>query len=426
MPFRNLARSLPIVGAALLLATDPIGAQPSRSLDKCQQTIAKETGKYLRTYADTVGKCLKQASNQVLAKGGSASDAARTCATQLAKIVNSAKPHSTIGGKFAAKIAKACDPGSNPRLAHAEADLYTIGAATLSARNLDAWCAAFGGDGSIDDFDEWRDCLLAASECQAQLLVAAEYPRALEYTAALTPALAALPASLKNADAIAALQDIDSDIEGATDDDLPELRCGPVAAVSASGVGLPKTGQRDCWNSSGSLVACTGTGQDGELRRGLDHNFVDNGDGTISDGATGLVWEKLCFDNTLTVCATEQHVFNTYDWDGALAKVAAMNSANYAGHNDWRLPNVKELESLLDAGTFDPAVDTIFHNASCVLPCAATSCSCTMSGPYWTSTSESGLPATFAWYVDFLSGAVTWDAKAGPTQRYARAVRGGV
>lgn len=424
MPFRNLARSLPIVGAAILLATDPIGAQPSRSLDKCQKTIAKATGKYVRTYADTVGKCLMQASTVVLAKGGIVADAARTCATQLAKIVNSSRPDATIEAKFLAKIAKACDPGTNPRLAHAESDIYSLGATTLSARNLDAWCGEFGGDGSIDGYDEWRDCLAAASECQGRLLVAAEVPRALEYTAALAPAIAGLPSSPKNTDALTALQAIDSHLEGATDDNLPEIHCGPVAATT-SGVGLAKTGQTGCWNSAGGAIACASTGQDGETQRGLDHNYVDNGDGTITDHATGLMWEKLCFDNTLTICATEQHVFNTFDWDGALAKVAAMNSANYAGHNDWRLPNVKELESLHDADTFDPAIDPIFHNASCTLPCAATTCSCTMSGPYWTSTSESGLPATFAWYVDFLSGAVTWDFKSGPTQRYARAVRGG-
>lgn len=63
--------------------------------------------------------------------------------------------------------------------------------------------------------------------------------------------------------------------------------------------------------------------------------LVDNGDQTITDNATGLMWAKA--DNGTTL-----------NWQEALAWVQTQNAANYLGHNDWRLPNAKELQSILD------------------------------------------------------------------------------
>ena len=67
--------------------------------------------------------------------------------------------------------------------------------------------------------------------------------------------------------------------------------------------------------------------------------FQNNNDGTISDLATGLMWQQT--DNG-----------SGMDWEHALAYAQTQNNANYLGHNDWRLPNTKELQSLGGLHTF--------------------------------------------------------------------------
>ena len=65
------------------------------------------------------------------------------------------------------------------------------------------------------------------------------------------------------------------------------------------------------------------------------NNFIDNEDSTITDNATGLMWSKN--DSRAGM-----------NWQSALAWVQTKNSANYLGHNDWRLPTAKELQSIVD------------------------------------------------------------------------------
>ncbi len=86
------------------------------------------------------------------------------------------------------------------------------------------------------------------------------------------------------------------------------------------------------------------------------NNFIDNGDDTITDNATGLMWAK---DDS----------GQAFDWAGALAWVATQNSNNHLGHNDWRLPNAKELQSLVDYSrspdtTNSAAIDPLFNATS--------------------------------------------------------------
>jgi len=83
------------------------------------------------------------------------------------------------------------------------------------------------------------------------------------------------------------------------------------------------------------------------------NDFVDNGDGTITDNATGLMWQK---DDSQT----------GLNWEEALNWVQQKNAENYLGHNDWRLPNVKELQSIVDysrspQATNSAAIDSIFN-----------------------------------------------------------------
>ncbi len=72
----------------------------------------------------------------------------------------------------------------------------------------------------------------------------------------------------------------------------------------------------------------------GNFNYGIN-NFVDNGDGTITDTATGLMWSRADSGEGL-------------DWEDALAWVQQKNKENYLGYNDWRLPNAKELQSIVD------------------------------------------------------------------------------
>src|SRR5205809_555458 len=117
----------------------------------------------------------------------------------------------------------------------------------------------------------------------------------------------------------------------------------PAARAPTTGCPLPSTGQTTCWNSSGSIISCAGTGQDGELRKGAALAYIDNGDGTIIDLNTGLMWEKLSSDRSV------HDTNNIYTWDQAFSvHVATLNANNFAAHNDWRLPNVKELQSIID------------------------------------------------------------------------------
>ncbi|MFZ5451239.1 MAG: DUF1566 domain-containing protein [Thermodesulfobacteriota bacterium] len=65
------------------------------------------------------------------------------------------------------------------------------------------------------------------------------------------------------------------------------------------------------------------------------NDLVANGDGTITDQATGLMWTQV--DSGAAM-----------NWEAALSWVQTQNAANYLGHRDWRLPNAKELQSIVD------------------------------------------------------------------------------
>ena len=77
------------------------------------------------------------------------------------------------------------------------------------------------------------------------------------------------------------------------------LPLGLLGSRSGCGCPLPATGQTTCWDSNGNAISCAGTGQDGELRKGAALAYVDNGDGTVTDVNTGLVWEKLSHDGSV-------------------------------------------------------------------------------------------------------------------------------
>lgn len=153
-----------------------------------------------------------------------------------------------------------------------------------------------------------------------------------------------------------------------------------LSEVKAECVTMSKTGQMTCYDEEGKTIDCKNTGQDGEYTRGMtwpDPRFVDRGDGTVLDRLTDLIWTK-----------NAQQIKGTMKWNYALA---ACNDLDFAGYTDWRLPNAKELLSLIDYEQHEPALSTghPFDNVQCIF--------------YWTSTTYNSIPS-HAWGIYVCNG----------------------
>ncbi|MBF0563850.1 MAG: DUF1566 domain-containing protein [Nitrospirae bacterium] len=123
--------------------------------------------------------------------------------------------------------------------------------------------------------------------------------------------------------------------------------------LMAGTVSLPQTGETSCYYSNGGVAPCKDSGQDGDDQAGLPwpNPRFTNPDGTtpingsvVIDQLTGLMWTR------------KGNLPNqTMTWQTAIDYVAGMNGGKYAnfGYTDWRLPNVNELESLVNAGKSD-------------------------------------------------------------------------
>jgi hypothetical protein len=93
-----------------------------------------------------------------------------------------------------------------------------------------------------------------------------------------------------------------------------------------------------------------------------DSQFTENGDGTITDTATGLMWKKCLEGMTGDFCETGAAA--TFTWQAALLRPRVVNDGGgFAGKTDWRLPNIKELGSIVEGKCFNPAINlTRFPN----------------------------------------------------------------
>ena len=153
---------------------------------------------------------------------------------------------------------------------------------------------------------------------------------------------------------------------------------------------MPKSGQTACTAEDGTAIDCAGTGQDGEYQAGVsvDPRFTDNGDGTVRDHLTGLIWLK------------NANCFGQRSWTLALsdANTLADGSCGLTDESqsgDWRLPNARESNSLIDYGHYVPAIPDghPFSEVQIV--------------HYWSSSSIPGL-STFnqghAWHQHFGGG----------------------
>jgi len=169
--------------------------------------------------------------------------------------------------------------------------------------------------------------------------------------------------------------------------------------------------------TGGALAPVVKTGQttsyvtddDGALERGkawANPRFTDNGDGTVTDNNTGLIWLKQA-----NAIGNLHSGFDTdgiagdgkVEWQSAMDFVTAMNAGTYDGgvtpagtYNDWRLPNVKELESLIDFGFSGPALSNAAGTGHWSEGDAFIS---VQNNYYWSSTSYAGNPSGYAWLV---------------------------
>jgi Protein of unknown function (DUF1566) len=206
------------------------------------------------------------------------------------------------------------------------------------------------------------------------------------------------------------------------------LACGVGCAFDTSGCrrgGLPVTGQTIAYTAdkNDGTVGAVAVPDDGTLEAGTPYNYTNNGDGTVTDHITGLMWEKKSDDGSL------HDRDNEYRWSGDgsqetiwdwLDDVNVEGGPGFAGYADWRIPNVRELESIqrLEGGT-PGAVHPVF-DVACVAGCTVLTCACTAAAPHWTSTTVAGNPPR-AWYADFSLGGTIGSFKT--DLRRVRAVR---
>lgn len=122
-------------------------------------------------------------------------------------------------------------------------------------------------------------------------------------------------------------------------------------------------------------------------------DFTDNGDGTITDSKTALIWQQS--DDG-----------GSYNWEDALLYCENLDVAAYF---DWRLPNYRELQSLVDYGRDNPALDTTYFSGG-------------RSDYYW-SGSTHAMNGQHAWSVFFGTGIVYTNSKTNVCS--VRCVRGG-
>ena len=160
--------------------------------------------------------------------------------------------------------------------------------------------------------------------------------------------------------------------------------------------GLLHSGQVQCFDEDGSPVTCDSDicfGQDAlyAIGCGMVGRFADDGDGTVTDKCTALMWQKSTANEGIKL-----------QWCDALEYC---ESLELAGHTDWRLPNINELLSLVDFSTPKLAINSLFED---------------LPSTYLSSTSREFEP-DFAWGVAFHVGYHTWAHKS--TLLYFRAVR---
>ena len=159
------------------------------------------------------------------------------------------------------------------------------------------------------------------------------------------------------------------------------------------------------WSGS-AVAACVGT----ITASTPTADFIDHADGTVTHSKSGLMWKQCSEGLTTTTTACDTGAATLHTWQAALQLAETLNAgAGFAGHTDWRVPNQKELNSIVERQCVTPAINATIFPA-------------TVSGWYWSASPYAG-GATGAWGVNFNDGYGNAGGKAG--SNYVRLVRGG-
>jgi len=185
--------------------------------------------------------------------------------------------------------------------------------------------------------------------------------------------------------------------------------CGAGVALGADFTPFPDTGQHKCYDQDGNLIVCPAPGdsmaQDGSYdadQGKVQQAFTDNGDGTVTDNNTGLMWQQATAD------INKDNVIDDNDKRNWQEAKNECENLSFAGYSDWRLPSLFELTTIVDYDRFNPAINSVF------------SCE---SSYYWSSGSYTN-GASSAWFVNFFYGYDGWDDQS--NSYYVRCVRGGL
>lgn len=136
--------------------------------------------------------------------------------------------------------------------------------------------------------------------------------------------------------------------------------------------------------------------------------YQKNTDGTVVDTETGLMW-RSCLQGVAGEACDEGEPLEL-NWADVLRYVSHLNARDgFAGHTDWRLPNIRELSTLVELQCSDPAINlAVFPNAA--------------PSHVWSS-SPSYFHTHYSWYVNFQTGAFTYGERE--KAKAIRLVRGG-
>lgn len=120
-------------------------------------------------------------------------------------------------------------------------------------------------------------------------------------------------------------------------------------------------------------------------------DFEVHNNGTVTHTPTGLMWKVCSEGQTWQSDGSCSGSVSSHNWQAALQIPQTLNSSGgYAGHADWRLPNAKELGSIVELKCYSPAINTaVFNN--------------TPSSFFW-SASPIATSSDFAWGVNFYNG----------------------
>ena len=171
---------------------------------------------------------------------------------------------------------------------------------------------------------------------------------------------------------------------------------------------LPDTGQSLCYDTTGGVISCSGAGagQDGAYNIN-PLSYADNGDGTVTDNNTGLMWQKQDNGYNYNWYKASGTYHATYN-SGAMS---VCDSLELGGYDDWRLPSRFELLTLVNYGVSlpGPTIWGYYFPSTHALD-------------YWSSTEAAADPAS-AWSVSFYNGGVGTSPKDGDGN-YVRCIRG--